>query len=139
MAFLINPRRTWLRSPIGPEVMRIYLNDLSIDGGFRDREAVRASILAILAARQKSPALKRMLYCSSSLRSRVGWGEEILHVTFASFRRDERLSILEWLDRFGPFLETDRESEQNDLFWYEDIDVTDQGLGEATRRLVDGT
>ena len=36
----------------------------------------------------------------------------------------------------GPFLEDDRLSADDDLFYFQTFDVTDQGLGEASRRIL---
>lgn len=62
----------------------------------------------------------------------------MLHVSLAAFNRDARVRILQWLSQKGPFIEDDRESELDDLFWYKLFDVTDQGLGESARRIAHG-
>jgi hypothetical protein len=40
-----------------------------------------------------------------------------------------------WLDRTGPFVDDDRLTEPDDYFEYCGLDVTESGLGEATRRI----
>jgi hypothetical protein len=44
--------------------------------------------------------------------------------------------VLSWLNRAGPFWEDEREANVDDYFHFEGINVTDQGLGEAARRLL---
>jgi hypothetical protein len=46
--------------------------------------------------------------------------------------------VLRWLDRAGPFVDDDRWPEIDDYFEFEGLDVTDTGLGEATRRVKAG-
>ena len=49
--------------------------------------------------------------------------------------RDEKQLILAWINKHGPFIEDDRQQEQDDYFEFENEDVTDSGLGEAARRV----
>jgi len=50
--------------------------------------------------------------------------------------RDARNQLFAWIGKMGPFLEDDRQSVENDLFFFGDCDVTDGSLGEAARRIV---
>jgi len=59
----------------------------------------------------------------------------ILSVPDKTFRE---LSI-RWFANSGPFSEDERTSIAEDLFYFELEDVTDQGLGEAARRLLVGS
>ena len=52
------------------------------------------------------------------------------------FGRDTRLRFFEWVAKHGPFLEDVRISEKDDCFYFDNLDVTDYGLGEAARRVV---
>ena len=45
---------------------------------------------------------------------------------------------MSWIGNRGPFWDDEREPQQDDYFQYEDQDVTDQGLGEAARRILAG-
>lgn len=45
---------------------------------------------------------------------------------------------MNWLDKSGPFWDEDREENVDDYFHFEGTDVTDQGLGEAARRVLAG-
>jgi len=46
--------------------------------------------------------------------------------------------VLNWLAKAGPFWEESRQAVADDYFECHDTDVTDQGLGEAARRLLSG-
>jgi hypothetical protein len=116
--------------------MRIYLNELAFDGTFSSRDAVEKCFKGLIGARRRSPALRQALYCSVMLKDRRAYGNELLSTTILTFSRDERLAVLQWLNRFGPFQEMERELEENDFFSFEGVDVTDQGLGEAARRVL---
>ena len=50
--------------------------------------------------------------------------------------RDKRVLLFQWAGRKGPFIEDDRQSTDDDLFLFDGEDVTDLGLGEATRRIL---
>jgi hypothetical protein len=54
--------------------------------------------------------------------------------------RDKNLtkSVLAWMSNAGPFCDDNRASISEDAFYFENEDVTDQGLGEAARRLLLG-
>ena len=49
--------------------------------------------------------------------------------------RDTRLQLFEWIAKHGPFIDDDRQVIDEDVFFFEEDDVTDLGLGEAARRL----
>lgn len=118
-------------------LFRVFVNDLSLRG-FPDREAVRVSLNSLLHARQRAPNLNRSLYCSRGLTGITGASGETLISAVQSFPRDEKLAILQWLAARGPFLEDEREPAEDDLYYYGDVDVTDQGLGEAARQRQKG-
>ncbi len=50
--------------------------------------------------------------------------------------RDLKLRILQWVSQRGPFIDDDRQAEENDYFECLGLDVTDSGLGEAARRMI---
>jgi len=70
------------------------------------------------------------------LRTRpVVAGRTVADVLYRAVDRDFRIFALGWLDKAGPFWEQDRLQEAEDLFQVYGIDVTEQGLGEAARRV----
>ena len=50
--------------------------------------------------------------------------------------RDKRNQLFAWVSKRGPFIESDRQTVEDDLFFFDDTEVTDLGLGEAARRIV---
>ncbi len=115
--------------------MRWYVNDLSLQGQFNDGQVFEGLIRQILAARSRVTNLRLNLRTTRTLRDRqvspiLSLRENIQRSKDVDFRR----AVLGWLDRNGPFLEDDRLDDLEDYFEYENVDVTDMGLGEATRR-----
>ena len=49
---------------------------------------------------------------------------------------DKRKLLFQWTANNGPFIEDDRPAIDDDLFQFEEQDVTDLGLGEAARRIL---
>lgn len=43
---------------------------------------------------------------------------------------------MSWINRRGPFIEDDRQPAEDDLFYFDHIEVTELGLGEAARRIL---
>ena len=124
--------------------MRWFVNDLSVQGQFASDEAFVTALASLLRLRRK-PFLERTIYCARDvLRNRAAVGNQtVAEVLRACAYRDFKNLALGWLDKFGPFVEDDRQAEENDYFEYSGFDVTDQGLGEAARRsaaqMVGGT
>ena len=50
--------------------------------------------------------------------------------------RDKFRMLLQWTAKKGPFMEDDRQEIDEDLFHFEEEDVTELGLGEAARRIL---
>ncbi len=68
----------------------------------------------------------------------VSTGITIRDAMRASRDGDLRRAVLNWVDRTGPYVEDDRLAEADDYFEYASLDITDSGLGEATRRIKAG-
>ncbi|MEZ5831095.1 MAG: hypothetical protein R3D05_07935 [Dongiaceae bacterium] len=115
--------------------MRWYVNDLSVQGQFPSSKAFNDALKDLLSLRQKS-LLRNGIYCTRDvLRWRPIGGDHTVADAIRLADRDFRIVALQWLDKFGPFVEEDRQREDEDYFEYEGIDVTNQGLGEAARRI----
>ena len=52
--------------------------------------------------------------------------------------RDIRIQLFEWIANRGPFIDEDRQALDEDLFFFQEHEVTDLGLGEAARRICAG-
>lgn len=88
-----------------------------------------------MRVRVQRPVLARGLYCSRALPTVSGVAGETIAQSLSRLSRDEKNSFFLWLANQGPFIDDSRTAEVDDLFFYENFDVTDQGLGEAARRL----
>jgi hypothetical protein len=114
--------------------LQAFLNELSLDGQFSTSEGVVEAFRTLMRARVQHAILARVLYCSRALPAVHGVAGETIAQTISRLPRDEKNSVLLWLANRGPFTDDVRTEEEDDLFHYENTDVTDQGLGEAARR-----
>jgi hypothetical protein len=120
--------------------MEWHINDLSLSGQFADSEAFRVALIPILQLRAKRDDLKSRIFCSRTLLIRpvtvdaLNLQQAVLAVRDKNYTR----SVLAWMSSAGPFWDDSRAPNAEDLFYFENEDVTDQGLGEAARRLLLG-
>ena len=117
--------------------MEWYINDLSLNGDFADHHALRNSVEPLLRLMARRSDLRRRILCSRTLSMR----QATITMNLAECVRATRdqlfiRQVLGWLSSAGPFWEDDRAANPDDLFYFEGEDVTNQGLGEAARRLV---
>jgi hypothetical protein len=119
--------------------MRWYLNDASLQAQFAEPSACIAVLRDLLALRQEFELLRSTLYVSRTLSERqVRNGLSLVQLLRQPEHREVQALVLRWLGRAGPFLDDDRWPEADDYFEYEDQDVSNTGLGEATRRIKAG-
>jgi len=116
--------------------MQWFVNDASLQGQFETPNAFSAILGELLQARARVPQLRVSLFTSRTLSEMpatrtLSVRKTVSHVNDRDFLRQ----VLQWIDRSGPFIDDDRYPEPNDYFECLGIDVTDQGLGEAARRL----
>ena len=115
--------------------MEWHINDLSLDGQFADPQAFRLALEPLLHLRSRDPLLKDRLYCSRRLHEcEVTPRFDLKKAVRATGDRIYIRLVLEWTQKAGPFWDDSRQSNEDDYFEYEGVDVTDQGLGEAARR-----
>jgi hypothetical protein len=117
--------------------MEWYINDLSLSGGFADHHEFRNSVEPLLRLMARRSDLRRRILCSRTLSTRpatmsMNLAECVRATKDQLFIRQ----VLGWLSTAGPFWDDDRAANPDDLFYFEGEDVTDQGLGEAARRLA---
>lgn len=116
--------------------MRWYLNDLSLQGQFQSSDAFVDAIGELERLRRSVPNLNTQFYCSRKIGDRpVAAKLTCREAVMSTRRREAKNIVLIWINKRGPFLEDDRQFEADDYFQFEGYDVTDQGLGEAARRL----
>lgn len=116
--------------------MRWYVNEASIQGQFATIEVLTKALSGLLSARAKVPALREGLRVSR----RIGECPTVRGATFRECAvrlsdREIKGALLTWIDRSGPFTDDERLAEVDDYFECCGVDVTEQGLGEAARRL----
>lgn len=115
--------------------MRWYVNDVSLQDQY-EAGAFLNVLQGLLLARCRFQVLSASFYTTRSITDRlVGAGRSFRELLGEREYRELRSSVLIWLDRKGPFVDDDRFAEQDDYFECGGIDVTDTGLGEATRRV----
>ncbi len=116
-----------------------YINDLSLSGQFDDSRSFRAELESLLRMRHREPILRDSLYCSRTLYTRqVTTNNSLLQAVLETKDKLFIKQALNWLTNSGPFWENQQQSNKDDYFEYQTYDVTDQGLGEAARRIVAG-
>lgn len=119
--------------------MEWYVNDLSLNGNFADPNSFRASVEPLLRLMASRSDLRRRILCSRALSSRPVTGSMNLAESVRATRDQLFIrSMLQWLSSAGPFWDDDRAPNPDDYFNLDGEDVTDQGLGEAARRLILG-
>lgn len=117
--------------------MEWYVNDLSFSGQFLTPHSLKESIEPLLRLLFRRPDLKRRVLSSRTLSIRPATPAMNLEEGVRATR--DQLFIrqaLGWMSSAGPFWDDDRATNPDDYFHFEGEDVTNQGLGEAARRLV---
>jgi hypothetical protein len=116
--------------------LRWYINDLSVQGQFAQPANFITSLTDLVKIRIKSPYIRERLFCSRSFSQRFATAEKSCAAIIATFAsREQKQLLLSWLTSHGPFLDDDRLVDPDDYFEFEGQEVTEQGLGEAARRI----
>lgn len=114
--------------------MRFYLNEVSVQAQFETEDRFKTDLENIMKARARSPQLGAML-TTPRLADRPVFHDRTFREVVQSWRGLPLASaVLAWVGRNGPFLESDRLPEDEDLFQCLGLEVTDGGLAEAARR-----
>lgn len=117
--------------------MEWHINDLSLNGQFADYHQVRTSIELILQLRLRYRYLYNNLYTSRQLSSRQATATANLQQAIIGTQDKRFISLaLQWIGKSGPFWDDHRQSHEYDHFEFMGEEVTDQGLGEAARRIL---
>jgi hypothetical protein len=118
--------------------VRWYVNDASLQGQFSSILHFEPALRELMEVRRTEPAYSSLFVARTLGFQRVVADQTLAHAVQTIGDRDLRLRVLQWVNRRGPFLDDDRLAEQDDLFECLGVDVTNQGLGEAARRIVNG-
>ena len=115
------------------------LNEVSINSQFIGAEDFNARMDILLQARSRYSTLRERLKVSHNIFYRNIRSNLTVRQAIVSERNpDRRRLILAWLTSSGTFHDDDRFAEEDNYFEFENIDVTDTGLGEAARRKKSG-
>ncbi len=114
--------------------MRFYLNEASVQAQFETEDQFRKDLENIMAARSRSPQLGAMR-TTPKLADRLVFHDRTFREVIRSWKGLPMAgAVMAWVGRNGPFLESDRLAEDQDLFQCLGVEVTDGGLGESARR-----
>lgn len=116
--------------------MRVFLNELALADAWTTPSSIQQPLRDILQARQQQPLLRDKLYCAGEMGGVATSGGMPLSKAAQELPRDMKVQFFDWIAKRGPFIEDDRQAIDEDLFFFEDDDVTNLGLGEAARRLL---
>lgn len=115
--------------------MEWHINDLSISAHFSDTRTLQLAFEPLLRLRFTKPKSGIRIYCSRQIFTRkIDEGRTLKECIESVADRTFRSQVIRWLVNSGPFWDDERTSNDEDLFYFEEFDVTDQGLGEAARR-----
>ncbi len=117
--------------------MTWYVNDLSLHGQFESPQAFLNVLSELLRIRQQNPTINSRLFCSRALHTQSVVGVTNLRQVVQEYG-DKNLKrlVLDWLTSKGPFWDDVRNQNADDYFEFSGVDVTNQGLGEAARSLL---
>jgi hypothetical protein len=117
--------------------MNWHINDLSLDGQFDEPFSLRRAIEPLIRLMNERKDLRGRIFCSRNLSTRPVTASHNLAQAVLAVRDQLFVSlVLRWVNKAGPFWEPDRLANEYDLFYFEGENVTEQGLGEAARRLA---
>lgn len=116
-----------------------YINDLSLREQYSSADAFLEDLRQLMRLRQTMPILGKEMYCSRRLHAcLVSPGTNFRQAVQAVNDRDLVNQVLEWINKRGPFWDDVRQPNADDYFECHGQDVTEQGLGEVSRRQIVG-
>ena len=121
----------------------LYINDYSFHGQFNSHDDVVAAIQRLWTLRSVCQEYAAQCFCSRELLGdrKVLANMTLREVVIQYPRPDIRRLIMNWIDRQGPYWDTNREHDADD--WYftihesEELLATDSALAECARRVLD--
>lgn len=119
--------------------MELIFNDLSIHEQFSDIETFRDAIKRVMTIRRVAYQFDRELYCHRNVaNAQVTSALTMQQVVQQALTRDQTRSLMQWLNRHGPFWEDVRRHSGNDWLECSGEIVTDTAVGEAAYCLFHG-
>ena len=111
--------------------MELLVNDLSIDGQFHDLCTFRGAISRMMTMRETARQFGRELHCHRNVAHAQVTCEISMQQAIQTFDRDQRISVVQWLTKHGPFWDDERGHSPDDYFECNGTVVTDTAVGEA--------
>lgn len=112
--------------------MHLLVNDLSFHGQLLGSHDFRAAIVELMSARAVARQYGRELYCHRGLGERpVANTIPLRQAAQQWLSRDEKASLLSWIQRHGPFWEDVRVHNESEWFEWQNELVTDSAVAEA--------
>lgn len=120
--------------------MQWHFNDLSLDGQFTSPLEFRGTIEPLLKLRYTNALFRERFYCTHLLSSRPVTQTHDFSSAIRSLHDQQFTNlVLGWVTKYGPFWDDERTLNDEDYFECMGIDVTEQGLGEAARKLINNS
>ena len=112
--------------------MRVFLNELALEESWQNTSTLLELITSILRMRQRERILQSTLYCSHGFLDLIPPNRGSLRQAIQQMPRDTKQQFFRWTSK-KPFIEDDQLELEDDIFYFEEREVTDLGLGEAAR------
>ena len=117
--------------------MEWILNDLSLKNKYATAADFLTDIEGIVKLRFTNKLINEKLLCPRSIGNIEVINDKLFsQVVLTDAPRDLKQQIMIWVNRKGPFWCDNRIENDDDYFEYNDIDVTDLGLGECARKSI---
>ena len=123
--------------PAGAE-LELFANELSVERQFRDAASFRTALSRLLSVRKVAREFDREVRC----RRGFAQVEPVPGIPFRQavqgMGRDRERTVMQWLDRSGPFWDDERRHGEDDWLECRGEVVTDPAVGEAAYRVREG-
>jgi hypothetical protein len=120
--------------------MEWHLNDLSLIDQVKSSEGLKQLIQELIKLRLQRADVGRLVYCSRGLLGTTIMGRSnVRQAIEATGDRDFIGAAMRWFANAGPFWDDSRQVAADDLFYWNEEEVQETGLGEAARRRIVGT
>jgi hypothetical protein len=116
----------------------LLLNDCSVHGQFEGPLSFADALGVVLGMRGVARRFEREIYCRRDLSSLMATQSLSFLQAVQQMGRDQQRSVLQWLNRQGPFWDDSRIHSADEMFTSNGEVVTDLALAEAASRRLAG-
>lgn len=117
--------------PVGGADVDFLVNDLSMAGQFHDIQSFRGAVGHVMKIRDEIQRLGSSLYCHRKLAYAQVSAEFAMQQAVQRLPMPERLALMQWLTKHGPYWEDARLHAADDWLEVNAGIVTDTAVGEA--------